>query len=113
MGRRGRRRRLGVEDEYWQLILSGVGTVEACKLVGIGRKTLRMASGASGLRSKVSSWLGPPCRNSRMAAFSEGTKYASFAAAGFLAVGLLATLSLGSGRPRDEERIEVEAAEPA
>ncbi|MDR7113135.1 EmrB/QacA subfamily drug resistance transporter [Microbacterium trichothecenolyticum] len=47
------------------------------------------------------------------AAFSEGTKYASFAAAGFLAVGLLATLSLGSGRPRDEERIEVEAAEPA
>lgn len=39
MGRRGRKRRLGLEDEYWQLILAGVGTVEACKLVGVGRKT--------------------------------------------------------------------------
>jgi IS30 family transposase len=39
LARRGRKRRLGVEDEYWQLILAGVGTVEACKLVGIGRKT--------------------------------------------------------------------------
>ncbi|MFB7894481.1 MFS transporter [Microbacterium sp. NPDC056044] len=47
------------------------------------------------------------------AAFSEGTKYASFAAAGFLTVGLLATLSLGGGRPRDEERVEAEAVEPA
>ena len=35
----GRKRRLGIEDEYWDLILAGVGTVEACKLVGIGRKT--------------------------------------------------------------------------
>ena len=33
MGRRGRKRLLGLEDEYWQLILAGVGTVEACKLV--------------------------------------------------------------------------------
>jgi IS30 family transposase len=39
LGRRGRKRRLGIEDEYWQLILAGVGTVEACRLVGIGRKT--------------------------------------------------------------------------
>jgi transposase, IS30 family len=39
MARRGRKRRLGIEDEYWQLIRAGVGTVEACKLVGIGRKT--------------------------------------------------------------------------
>ena len=39
LARRGRKRRLGIEDEYWQLILTGVGTVEACKLVGIGRKT--------------------------------------------------------------------------
>jgi len=39
MARRGRKRRLGIEDEYWQLILAGVGTVEACKLVGVGRKT--------------------------------------------------------------------------
>jgi hypothetical protein len=39
MGRRGRKRRLGVEDGYWQLILAGTGAVEACKLVGVGRKT--------------------------------------------------------------------------
>jgi IS30 family transposase len=39
MGRRGRKRRLGLEDEYWQLILAGMGTVGACKLVGAGRKT--------------------------------------------------------------------------
>ncbi len=37
--RRGRKRRLEVESEYWKLILSGVGTVEACLAVGIGRKT--------------------------------------------------------------------------
>lgn len=39
LGRRGRKRRLGIEDEYWRLVLAGVGTVEACKLLGIGRKT--------------------------------------------------------------------------
>ncbi len=39
MARRGRKRRLEMESEYWRLLLSGVGTVEACQLVGIGRKT--------------------------------------------------------------------------
>ena len=39
MSRRGRKRRLVVEDEYWRLIGSGVGTVEACRRVGIGRRT--------------------------------------------------------------------------
>ena len=39
MGRRGRKRQLVVEDEYWGLVLAGVGTVEACRRVGIGRKT--------------------------------------------------------------------------
>ena len=38
MGRRGRKRRLDVESEYWQLVLSGIGTVDACKRLGIGRK---------------------------------------------------------------------------
>ncbi|WP_345800604.1 DHA2 family efflux MFS transporter permease subunit [Microbacterium sp. AZCO] len=37
------------------------------------------------------------------AAFSEGTRYATFAAAGFLVLGLAATLSLGGGRRRDED----------
>jgi IS30 family transposase len=39
MGRRGRKRQLDVESRYWQLILAGVGTVEACRAVGVGRKT--------------------------------------------------------------------------
>jgi IS30 family transposase len=30
---------LDVESEYWRLLLSGVGTVEACQRLGIGRKT--------------------------------------------------------------------------
>ncbi|MEW1914139.1 hypothetical protein AB0442_37950 [Kitasatospora sp. NPDC085895] len=39
MARRGPKRRLDVEAEYWRLLQSGVGTVEACKQLGIGRKT--------------------------------------------------------------------------
>jgi hypothetical protein len=36
---RGRKRRLERESEYWRLVLSGVGTVEACRAVGVGRRT--------------------------------------------------------------------------
>jgi hypothetical protein len=36
LGRRGRERQLEIEDEYWKLILAGVGTVEACRQVEIG-----------------------------------------------------------------------------
>ncbi|MGW2896883.1 hypothetical protein ACWDAO_20295 [Streptomyces sp. NPDC001212] len=39
MARRGRRRRLELEAAYWRLLAAGVGTVEACKQLGIGRKT--------------------------------------------------------------------------
>jgi hypothetical protein len=39
MGRRGRKRQLDVGARYWELVLSGVGTVQACRMVGIGRKT--------------------------------------------------------------------------
>lgn len=39
VGRRGRKRRLDVESEYWLLLAADVGTVEACKRLGIGRKT--------------------------------------------------------------------------
>jgi transposase, IS30 family len=39
MGRRGPKRQLDVESRYWQLVLAGVGTVEACRAVGITRKT--------------------------------------------------------------------------
>jgi hypothetical protein len=39
MGRRGRKRRLDVESEYWRLLLAGVGHRGGLKQVGIGRKT--------------------------------------------------------------------------
>jgi len=39
MGRRGRKRQLEVEAEYWRLLTTGVGTVAACAAVGITRKT--------------------------------------------------------------------------
>jgi hypothetical protein len=32
MARRGPKRRLDVESEYWRLVLSGVGTVDACRV---------------------------------------------------------------------------------
>lgn len=44
-------------------------------------------------------------------AFSDGTRFAAFTAAGFLAVGLIATLSLGSARkPENEENAEEKTA---
>lgn len=47
-----------------------------------------------------------PLADDAKEAFSLGTRYASFAAAGFLAVGLVATLSLGaSTRSREEESV--------
>lgn len=39
MARRGKKRQLEVEARYWQLLASGIGTVEACRRVGITRKT--------------------------------------------------------------------------
>lgn len=39
MSIRGRKRRLVLEDEYWALILGGVGTIKACRLGSVGRKT--------------------------------------------------------------------------
>jgi IS30 family transposase len=39
MGRQGRKRQLEVEARYWQLFQSGMGTVAACRQVGITRKT--------------------------------------------------------------------------
>ena len=39
MSRRGRKRQLTVEDEYWALLMAGIGTVDACHQVGITRKT--------------------------------------------------------------------------
>lgn len=39
MARRGRKRQLDLEVEYWRLLGTGIGTAAACRLTGIGRKT--------------------------------------------------------------------------
>lgn len=39
MARRGRKRQLDVEAQYWALLANGIGTVDACRTLGIGRKT--------------------------------------------------------------------------
>ena len=39
MAKRGRKRDLDRELEYWDLLASGIGTVEACRRVGVTRKT--------------------------------------------------------------------------
>jgi len=39
LARRGRKRNLNREDEYWELILAGIGPIAAAKRVGIGRAT--------------------------------------------------------------------------
>jgi len=39
MARRGRKRNLERERLYWDLLASGLDTVEACRQVGIGRRT--------------------------------------------------------------------------
>ncbi|MBN9152026.1 MAG: MFS transporter [Micrococcales bacterium] len=53
----------------------------------------------------------PASFHEAQAAFSDGTRYSAFAAAGFLAVGLLATLRLDSGRPEHEDTDEAGTAD--
>ena len=50
-----------------------------------------------------------PYQDAAREAFSDGTRFAAFTAAGFLAVGLVATLALGSGRKPEELDPEPEA----
>ncbi len=66
MGRRGRRRQLLVESEYWRVLQTGVGTVEACRLAGIARKT--------GYRWRFESGGIPPVR---VAESARSTRYLS------------------------------------
>ena len=51
MARRGRKRNLEKERLYWDLLASGLGTVEACRQAGIGRRTgLRWRRENGGIR---------------------------------------------------------------
>ena len=52
----------------------------------------------------------PAAATAAREAFSDATRYAAFSAAGFLTLGLLTTLSLGSGRVREDDDAVTDAA---
>ena len=52
----------------------------------------------------------PAAATAAREAFSDATRYAAFSAAGFLTLGLLTTLSLGSGRIREDDDAVTDAA---
>jgi len=54
----------------------------------------------------------PKLSEAAKAAFSDGTRYSAFAAAGFLSLGFLATLRLGGRRSADQGRSAVGGARP-
>jgi len=63
MARRGRKRNLEKERLYWDLLASGSGTVEACREVGIGRRTgLRWRRENGGFRRDVGATTSVPSR---------------------------------------------------
>lgn len=75
MARRGPKRRLEVESEYWQLVQSGVGPVEACRQVGVGRKTgYRWRAENGGLPPPR---LAEPARSSRYLSLLERRRIAT------------------------------------
>ena len=60
MARRGRKRNLEKERLYWDLLAAGTGTVDACRQVGIGRRTgLRWRRENGGIRHDRGSGDGP------------------------------------------------------
>lgn len=54
MARRGRKRDLEREIEFWELLSAGVGPVEACRRVGVSRKTgYRWRAEMGGVTAKI------------------------------------------------------------
>jgi IS30 family transposase len=97
MARRGRKRRLEMESEYWRLVLSGVGAVEACQLVGIGRKTgYRWRAENGGLPLAR---LGEAARSSRYLSLLERQRIATLRRQGLGVRAIAAELHL---RPRPD-----------
>ena len=75
MGRRGRKRQLEVQARYWQLLQFGVGTVAACRQVGISRKTgYRWRAGVGGLAPVR---LGEAVRSNRYLSLLERARIAA------------------------------------
>jgi len=61
MGRPGRKTRLVLEDEYWALLASRVGTGDACRKLGIARKTVARGEGPQpeARREQADAWAYP------------------------------------------------------
>lgn len=75
MARRGDKRQLDRETEYWLLIKSGIGTVAACRAVGITRKTgYRRRPEVGGVPPVV---LGDSSRTSRFLSLLERQRIAA------------------------------------
>ena len=74
MARRGRKRDLERELRYWELLSQGVGTIEACRLVGISRKTgYRWRAEMRGVLTKK-----PPTSSGRYLSLFERQRIASW-----------------------------------
>jgi len=92
MGRRGRKRQLDVETRYWQLLASGMGTVEACRRVGITRKTGYRWRAERGGAPPVR--LGEDARSNRYLSLLERQRIATLRARGLGVRGMLGTRRL-------------------
>jgi IS30 family transposase len=89
MARRGRKRRLDLESEYWLLLAAGVGTVEACRQLGIGRKTGYRWRAENGGLPPVQ--LPEPVRSNRFLSLTERQRIATLHREG-LGVRAIATM---------------------
>src|SRR5665647_2448018 len=95
MGRRGRKRQLDVEARYWQLLASGMGTVEACRRVGITRKTGYRWRAERGGAPPVR--LGEDARSNRYLSLLERQRIATLRARGLGVRGMLGSRRLSHG----------------
>ena len=74
MARRGRKRDLTREIRYWELLSQDIGTIEACRLVGVSRKTgYRWRAEMGGVLTK-----NPPASSGRYLSLFERQRIASW-----------------------------------
>ena len=74
MARRGRKIDLTREIRYWEILSQGIGTIEACRLVGVSRKTgYRWRAEMGGMLTK-----NPPASSGRYLSLFERQRIASW-----------------------------------
>lgn len=101
MGRPGRKRRLVLEHEEWALIADGVGTGEACRRLGIARKTdCYWWSQRGGLPRTIVS---DQTHSSRYLSLLEGTRVAALRRRSILTMPAGYFCQCNKPTPRNEE----------